>query len=464
MSTVNKFGTARFLDPANAQFRGQERVNAEIFTAMEILGRKLERSESERDRLARRLALIESAATVDEKTGRLYLPVVMAPAHPPRVADRAAPKWMAAVSLMSSLIAVVAISIVLFRNPVPNLTKEQLAVLDAIKSYPSALPVPEDAPWGQMEEAPQFPSAADIPETGDMSETGDGSKSAGASAIAAIAPGSSETAAEKTPEAQPVRSAETGAVAETGGEDAVPDVALSEDEIEASPPGATENKVDVRAAAGLRRSEAPASPRREADLPPDPALPAVLAQLEKRAYQGIPEAQHDMAALYASGKLAAQNHQRAIYWFGKAAEGGVANAHYNLGVIYQRGLGVEPDMPKALSWYIKAAELGHPEALYNLGVIHIEGDGAEMNIEKGVSYFKRAAQAGVTQAAYNLGVLYESNFMGAIDIAKAVEWYQVAAAKGHAEARSAIIRLNGAADQALTLANTVEPAAGELDR
>ena len=62
MGTVSKFQRARLLNPDHARLNGQERVNAEIFTAMEILGRKLERSEAERDRLARRLALIPERA------------------------------------------------------------------------------------------------------------------------------------------------------------------------------------------------------------------------------------------------------------------------------------------------------------------------------------------------------------------------------------------------------------------
>ena len=101
MSTVNQLGTARLLDPSNKALDGQARVNAEILTAVEILGRKLERVEDERDRLARRLALIESAATVDEKTGKLYLPVVMDQNGMPHK-EYATPKWMVAASLMTA--------------------------------------------------------------------------------------------------------------------------------------------------------------------------------------------------------------------------------------------------------------------------------------------------------------------------------------------------------------------------
>src|ERR1700722_4419669 len=120
MTVVNKFGAARLLDPTNATLDGQARVNAEIFTAVEILGRKLERVEAERDRLARRLALIESAATVDEKTGKLYLPVVMSEDAAP-VKEYVTPKWMIPVSLMSSAIALFSLGMVMFHEPAPAL-------------------------------------------------------------------------------------------------------------------------------------------------------------------------------------------------------------------------------------------------------------------------------------------------------------------------------------------------------
>jgi len=430
MSTVDKFGIARLLNPENEQLIGQQRVNAEIFMAMEILGRKLERSETERDRLTRRLALIESAATVDAKTGKLYLPVVMDPAAPPRVAERATSGWVVAASLMSCTIALFALSLTLFHEPQPALTQEQVAMLDTMKTSQFSLrATPENNAWKRPAAEAPMPEAP--PELARQEQTAEASKLAdvpvvNVPAVVAIAP---QAAPIKAPEPQPAE--------------------LAKAERTLSIP--REEPVKVVTAA-----EAPAQ-----DLPPDSGLPEKLAQLEARAYHGIPEAQHDMATLYASGKLVAQNYTRAIYWFTKSADGGVANANYNLGVIYQQGLGGKADMPKALAWYAKAAELGHPEAMYNLGIAYLEGIGTKADIEKGVSYFKRAAKAGVALAAHNLGVLYESNFIGAIDTDKALEWYRVAADTGHAEARTAVARLSGAAaDQALTLADTTEPAAG----
>ena len=500
MDTVKKPKTARLLNPANAQLNGQARVNAEIFTAVEILGHKLERSEAERDRLVRRLALIESAATVDEATGRLYLPVVMDSAPEQRKAEVFSPKGMATFALISSMVTLFVLGIMMFHAPTPSLTKDQLATLDSLKGSQFALLSPESKEWknldGNEEEKqqeiafvasvqpvttasvppvpnvsvplepitvvatktpPEMPKLVELPVVEEMPP----------------APLMTVVALVNKPVVEPVMDK----VEEVIKVDIPPVTIVKKEEV---PSVIIENNVTkvakvtkvaeqvIPPAPSQKELIKPSSPSvviaNTADdttsIKPDPALPEKLAQLEKRAYQGIPEAEHDMATLYASGKLVAQNYDRAIYWFTRAANGGIANAHYNLGVIYHQGMGVKADVQKALVWYERAAELGHPEAIYNLGIAYVEGIGTDTNIAKGVSYFKRAASSGVAQAAYNLGVLYESNFIGAIDLDKASEWYQEASDSGHSDARIAFNRLNGTEDQALTLADMVEPAAG----
>ena len=492
MATDNKLGSTRLLDPANAALSGQSRVNAEIFSAVEIIARKLERSEAERDRLARRLALIESAATVDEKTGKLYLPVVTNQSSDVSAASTS--KWVVSASLMSSAIALFALGLVLFREPPAVLTKEQLATLNALQNSQFAAVTPDSKGWKNPEtEEPNSVASNTVtsaPATPDSTSSQISSAAPApqpsGDAASQISPAAGSPVVEPVPASADSQMPDTSALSKTTSVPATTPPKLAEIPAVTTPSTtppelpkavvekAPDNKAvkedkPVKEAAKKPAAAAPAETASSADSAniqtPDPDLPGKLAQLEKRAIQGIPEAQHDLGTLYASGKLVAQNYHRAIYWFNKSAEGGVANAHYNLGVIYQQGLGVPADMQKALASYEKAAELGHPEAMYNLGIAYIEGIGTKADIDKGVSYFKRAAKAGVVQAAYNLGVLYESNFIGPIDTGKALEWYQMAANGGHAEARDAVTRLKGVAaasgDQALTLADMVEPAAGE---
>lgn len=495
----------------------QERVNVEMFKAIEVLGRKLERAESERDRLQRRLALIESAATIDETTGKLYLPVVMdSPAAPPAAINPQTPKWMMGATLASSAIALLALSVVLMRPVASPLTAEQMAVLNSLTgtrfSEINANPwnkVP--ATGAQAESAPVDTAAAMPPPQPQAAPSQD---MASPSAPAQTAPADSDIAQwlSQDPQTDPAANGEetldammAGAAAETqpqdddlssasltAAEDAQDSAAASETDAvpagrltQAQPPveripveEIAQAETETETATKAPPETASAAPKAAAvDAPShalvagteigrDKNLPERLRAVETRAMEGIPEAQHDLATLYASGKMVGQDYKRAAYWFSKAADGGVANAHYNLGVMFQQGLGIRKDAAKAIGWYEKAAELGHPEAMYNLGIAYIEGVGAERNVERGISFFKRAADAGVAQAAFNLGVLYESGFAGPIDMRSAQDWYQVAANQGHGEAVEALARLGGgettvAEQQALTLADMVEPAGGE---
>ena len=536
MGTVSKFeAERRMLDPSNAALDGQARVNAEIFTAVEILGRKLERAEAERDRLARRLTLFESAATVDEKTGKLYLPVLTQPGAPSSAAPTT-PKWIVSASLMSSAVALFALGLVLFREPAPALTKEQVALLESLRTTQFTQLSPDNKSWKSPENEPVESASAVSPGAVSPGTAPTGpplNNSVAATPVpvtqTAMAPAVSQPMLpqpDPSPAQQPVMTAPPQAVAESTAQLPSPtELAKLEQTAEAPKPVVaaapapadssaplpltTDEKTATTSTAATspqnilipgedtipkeapkkiaKKPAAPAQADSDDDsdsnaktaatvptsegtggLAPDAALPKKLALLQKRAYRGIPEAQHDLATIYAAGTLVPQDYHRAAFWFTRAADGGVANANYNMGVIYHQGLGVPVDMGKALDWYAKAAELGHPEAMYNLGISYIEGIGTKTDIEKGVAYFKRAAKAGVVQAAYNLGVLYESNFIGPIDTKKASEWYKVAAKAGHKGATDALARLQvgntnvatDSGDQALSLADKIEPAAG----
>ncbi len=207
---------------------------------------------------------------------------------------------------------------------------------------------------------------------------------------------------------------------------------------------AVENKSAVENKLAVQKSEPLSSATLNAGLPRvsrDESLPPALMLMQERAFEGVAEAQHDLAAIYAEGRRVPQNYIRARAWFGRAAAAGVANAHYNLAVMEQQGLGAPANMPAALGHYTRAADLGHPEAMYNLGLYYTDKRSNGYNAASGVAYFKRAANAGMTQAAYNLGVIYESDMLGKQDIQSAQEWYSVAANDGNADAERAVRRL-----------------------
>ncbi|MBI1300329.1 MAG: hypothetical protein GC137_01595 [Alphaproteobacteria bacterium] len=177
-------------------------------------------------------------------------------------------------------------------------------------------------------------------------------------------------------------------------------------------------------------------------IKPDPNLTDVAKRIETQAFEGVPEAQHDMGAIYVAGHGSIrQDLKRAVQWFEEAAKNNVPNAKYNLGVLYHQGLGIDQDVNKAMKLYQEAADLNHPEAQYNLGIASIEGIGVPYNPKKAAEYFESAARRGVTEAAYNLGLIYENGLLGETKPDQALAWYKTAADQGSPEAQSALDQL-----------------------
>lgn len=472
---VHSFGTARMKEEKEVEAASflphQEKVNLEMFRAIETLGRKLERAESERDRLARRLALIESSATVDEKTGRLYLPVALGAENESRYTPAAeTPRWMMIASLMSSAVAFFALGVVLFREPQMALTPKQIAILNSLaepqmakfdaKSWKdlSEHDVDQNAlEAGHKPATPFLPGDKELAAEEKSAETAiippvDETAMASASVlpqsemVEPVAPAepTSVDLLKTTPEPITEHAEITQSSPTASKEPPAVSVAVTpsvKDEVIDQEKTAEKEVSSIKPEVAEAVEKKPVLKNEAQKMAPDKTLPQKLADLEKRAFDGVPEAQHDLATLYASGRLVQQNYKRAVYWFKQASGGDIANADYNLGVMYQQGLGVQKDLTQALDWYAKAADLGHPEAMYNLGIAYIQGIGTQQSIEKGVAFFKDAANAGVSQAAFNLGVLYESNFIGPINLDKALDWYQVAANEGHADAQASVDRL-----------------------
>lgn len=211
---------------------------------------------------------------------------------------------------------------------------------------------------------------------------------------------------------------------------------LSEDADQAAPQTATAEETDLDVAEDVAELTEPVDVSAQADLP------EVIKKVEEQALNGLPEAQHDLGAIYVAGHAGVpQDYKKAAYWFEKAANQNIANAAYNLGVLHHQGLGMPADIKEALVWYEKAAKLGHPEAQYNLGIAYIEGVGVNYDAQKAAAYFKEAADQGVMEAAYNLGLIYENGLLGQTRPDDALLWYQAAADKGSEEAKAAIEQL-----------------------
>jgi TPR repeat protein len=185
-----------------------------------------------------------------------------------------------------------------------------------------------------------------------------------------------------------------------------------------------------------------ASPVAPPVVVPLPAAPAAAIgdPLERdlmylgRAQAGDPEAQYQVAMIYAKGIQHYQDLPRAAAWFKKAAAAGVADAQYNLATLYERGLGVPRDMQTALSWYRRAAAQNHPFAEHNLAVAYAEGRGTPQNLPLAAKLFQQAAEQGIVPAMVNLAILYQQGKGVATSLVDSYAWYRAAAQRGDAEA------------------------------
>lgn len=521
----------------------QDKVNAQIFSAIEALGRRLEKTEAVRDDVTARIADLESGAELDEQSGKFFLPLAIDPSQLPDtwesesrpVRSRAA----TLTSVLSFFLATTALAVTLMQQPAAKefVTRTEFAklktaqntdvafapaweTLDQIKAREQTERTvarlaasmekhekllaelqqrqsrTEDMYARVLEELKEMrtddfvAAAAPVPEQTSAAELAETVVPVPQKYIetavteAPVAPEKTTVAVKLEPvKAQPVKetakeipqekAADT--VAETPKETLW--LAHADDTAELSPPVTeAEKPAQVKAAFVAPPKPAPApsvamddsamaaQAQQTAAIAPaagtgehritmknldrmaaDTALPAELQDLEKRAFAGDAAAQHDLGALYASGRVVGTNFRRAAYWFVKAAENGVANAHYNLGVMYHQGLGLRRDMAQAIYWYREAAAFDHPEALYNLGIAYVEGIGVKADVKQGMGYLEHAARLGVAQAAYNLGVLYEGRFAGNAADSRdtAIAWYDKAGKLGFAEASASADRLRG---------------------
>lgn len=119
-----------------------------------------------------------------------------------------------------------------------------------------------------------------------------------------------------------------------------------------------------------------------------------LEELRRFAEEDQADAQNQLGLAYSSGKGAAQDLEKAVYWYGKAANQGDKHGQYNLARAYSDGKGVARDLEKAAYWYEKSAEQGDKFEQFFLGRAYETGDGVEKNLKKAAYWYEKAASKG----------------------------------------------------------------------
>lgn len=106
----------------------------------------------------------------------------------------------------------------------------------------------------------------------------------------------------------------------------------------------------------------------------------IIPILENASIKGNTEAQYYLACYYMGWEIFSLqdnpnkvNHEKAAYWFLKAAEQGHLTAQACLGMRYKYGEGVKHNFKECIKWLTSAAESGEINAQYWLGELYSKG-------------------------------------------------------------------------------------------
>lgn len=173
--------------------------------------------------------------------------------------------------------------------------------------------------------------------------------------------------------------------------------------------------------------------------------------LEQAVAEGGPLARMWLARVHSTGRMGfPRDDERAraiaaevIAEVDRAAGAGVPEAVFLMGTAYDEGLGKPVDPARAAAWHRRAAELGHVLGAHNLGNQYAAGRGVEQDHALAAEWWLRAAERGDAITQLRLGEAYEAGQGVPLDPEQAREWYGRAAAAGNAQAAEALERLGG---------------------
>ncbi len=174
-----------------------------------------------------------------------------------------------------------------------------------------------------------------------------------------------------------------------------------------------------------------------------PAAPAAAApqSLQALADKGQPEAQTDLALLYAKGIGVPRDYARALQLFEQAAAQNYARAQFLAGLMHERGYGVARSYAAALALYRQAADQEYPPAQVAVARFYGRGLGVPRDPAERNKWLQRAAAHDAPMAQHILGNIYRRGLGVPADPTVAAQWYQRAAAQDFAPAQAQLALL-----------------------
>ena len=145
-----------------------------------------------------------------------------------------------------------------------------------------------------------------------------------------------------------------------------------------------------------------------ANVPTGTSLPLrnfkklTIDEIRVSADRGDPEAQNALGDRYRLGSHEqANDYEKALTWYRKAADQGNAAAQVNLASMYLTGRGVVKNETEAGKWYRQAAgelrrtaELGDAAAQFSLGLMYANGRGIAKDETEAVKWYHKSADQG----------------------------------------------------------------------
>ena len=157
-----------------------------------------------------------------------------------------------------------------------------------------------------------------------------------------------------------------------------------------------------------------------------------FAESGNKSYQFL------LGKYYAEGKYLEQDYEKALHWYGLAAEQGEFRAQNNLGCLYMDGAGVEKDLEKALYWLEKSAGQDTAYAMLNLGELYQKEKG---DYSAAMEWYKKAEKKEPKLAWYSMALLYRDGLGVKKDIKKARSYLKKSSKLGYKEADKVLAEL-----------------------
>jgi TPR repeat protein len=147
-----------------------------------------------------------------------------------------------------------------------------------------------------------------------------------------------------------------------------------------------------------------------------------LLHLKKAAKAGHVSATRMAADLLLEGDSDSKKVKQAVKLWTGLAESADAESQFSLGYIFSTGKHLPISHEKAVFWYTKAADQGHTAALFNLGVKYEFGTGVNKDQRLALSLYRRSAEGGLIRACEELSQIYEVGKFGEQSAPEAKRW------------------------------------------